>query len=43
MTYLFGAYGIIWLALFGYVFLIDRKTARLGEELEALRKSAKAD
>ena len=41
MMYLFAAYGIIWLAVFGYVFVIDRKCARLGEEIEALRKSAR--
>lgn len=43
MTYLFAAYGIIWLALFAYVFIVDRKCARLGEEIEALGKSAKPD
>lgn len=43
MTYLFAAYGIIWLALFAYLVIVDRTCARIGEEIEALRKSAKPD
>ncbi len=39
MTYLFAAYGIIWLALFAYVLVVGQKCAKLGEEIEALRKN----
>ncbi|MDH5542415.1 MAG: CcmD family protein [Nitrospinota bacterium] len=38
MSYLAGAYGIIWLAIFVYAFIIDRKVSRLEREIESLKK-----
>lgn len=38
MTYLFGAYFVIWLALFIYLFFIDRKAIRLSAEIDSLRQ-----
>jgi CcmD family protein len=32
------AYGFIWLAVFGYVFLISRRLRRLGGEMDDLRR-----
>jgi CcmD family protein len=32
------AYGFIWLAVFTYVFIVGRKLARLGGELNELRR-----
>ncbi len=43
MIYLAGAYGVIWLALFLYMILIDRKASKLSDELETLRKGHRAD
>ena len=37
MTYLFAGYGVIWVALFGYLFYVDRKVARLAKELNSLK------
>ncbi|MBI3794252.1 MAG: CcmD family protein [Nitrospinae bacterium] len=42
MIYLFSAFGIIWLALFAYIFLIDRKCADLEKEIANLGKNSKA-
>ncbi len=32
------AYGFIWLAVFGYVFLVGRRLGRLNGELDELRR-----
>ena len=32
------AYGFIWLAVFGYVFIVGRKLGKLGGELSELRR-----
>lgn len=37
MTWLFAAYGIIWIAIFGYVFSLDRKQRALSAEIAALK------
>jgi len=37
MTWLFSAYTIIWIAIFLYIFGIDRKQRSLAAEMEALR------
>lgn len=37
MTYLFAAYTVIWAALFAYLIYIDRKLARLADELKSLK------
>jgi CcmD family protein len=42
MIYLFGAFGVIWLALFAYIFVVDRKCADLEKEIEAFGKNHKA-
>lgn len=38
MTQVALAYGFIWLAVFGYVFLVGRRVGRLHAELEELRR-----
>jgi len=35
--YLAAAYGVVWLALFGYLFLLTRKTNQVEREIEALK------
>lgn len=37
MTWLFAAYTIIWIAIFLYIFGIDRKQRALAADMEALR------
>ncbi|GMT41649.1 MAG: hypothetical protein IEMM0002_0060 [bacterium] len=39
MMYLFAAYSVIWLAIFGYLIFIDRKLNRLSAEVDFLRQS----
>jgi CcmD family protein len=39
MTYLFGAYLILWAITFGYVFSISARQKRLQRELERLQQS----
>ncbi len=45
--YLLAAYGIMWLILFGYIFSIDQRHAKLQKELarlqEVLEKTGKQD
>jgi len=38
MSYLAGAYGIIWLAVFVYLLILDRKANRLEQEIASLKK-----
>ena len=38
MTWLFAAYTIIWIAIFGYIFSIDRKQRALAGEFDALKR-----
>ncbi len=38
MTMVALAYGFIWLAVFGYVFVIGRRLGRLHGELDELRR-----
>jgi CcmD family protein len=38
MTMVALAYGFIWLAVFGYVFVVGRKLGRLHGELDELRR-----
>ena len=37
MTWLFTAYGIIWIAIFLYVFNLHRKQKELSIDIEALK------
>ena len=37
MTWLFAAYGIIWIAIFLYVLGLHRKQSSLAAEIESLR------
>jgi len=37
--YLFAAYTIIWLGLFGYLFYLNRKQRKLQKELNLLKKT----
>lgn len=41
MTWLFAAYGIIWIAIFLYVFGLDRKQKALSGEIAALKAKLK--
>ncbi|MBI3582125.1 MAG: CcmD family protein [Nitrospinae bacterium] len=43
MSYLVAAFGVIWLAVFAYVFAIDRKCEKLEKEIESAGKGPKAD
>jgi CcmD family protein len=43
MIYLFAAFGVIWLAVFAYMAVIDGKCARLEKEIESAGKNPKAD
>ena len=43
MIYLFSAYAVIWLALFAYLFLIDRKAGRLLSEMDSLAGQSDKD
>jgi CcmD family protein len=36
--YVAGAYGFIWLAFLGYVVVLARRTRRVHEEIEELRR-----
>jgi CcmD family protein len=38
MTMVALAYGFIWLAVFGYVFLVGRRLGRLHAELDDIRR-----
>jgi CcmD family protein len=38
MTMVALAYGFIWLAVFGYLFIVARRLARLNGELDELRR-----
>jgi CcmD family protein len=38
MTMVALAYGFIWLAVFGYVFVMGRRLVRLNTELDELRR-----
>ncbi len=38
MSYLFAAYSVVWILLFGYVYSISGKQKRLETELDTLRK-----
>jgi len=38
MTYLFAAYAIIWILLFGYVMHLSGKQKKLDGELDALKR-----
>jgi CcmD family protein len=38
-AYLFAAYTVIWVLLFGYVVTLIRRQARLRREIDLLRKS----
>lgn len=37
MTWLFAAYSVVWIAIFIYVFSLDRRQKSLADEVEALR------
>ena len=37
MTWLFAAYGIIWIAIFLYIFGLDRKQKELAGDIAALK------
>jgi len=37
MTWLFAAYAIVWIALFAYIFQLDKKQRALSAEIETLR------
>lgn len=39
LTFLAAAYGIIWLALFIYIFSLDRKQKKLARSIDILEKS----
>ena len=41
MMYLFAAFAVIWLAVFAYLFVIDRKCAKLEKEIESAGKGPK--
>jgi CcmD family protein len=43
MTYLFGAYLILWAITFGYVFSIGVRQRHLQQELRRLRQQAEAE
>jgi CcmD family protein len=36
--YLFAAYSIIWVVIFGYVFFMARKQASLKRQMESIKK-----
>ncbi len=38
MPYLVAAYVAVWIILFGYIFAIERRTARLSRELKLLKE-----
>jgi CcmD family protein len=42
MIYLFAAFGVIWLAVFAYMLVIDGKCARLEKEIGNTGKDPKA-
>jgi CcmD family protein len=37
MSWLFFAYAVIWIAIFFYVFRLDRKQKEISREIEALK------
>lgn len=38
LSYLFFAFGAIWLLIFGYLITLSRRAGRLRDELEELRR-----
>lgn len=40
MTYLFWAYGAVWVGIFLYLYALLRKTQTLAREVEALREQS---
>lgn len=38
MAYLLAAYGLLWALVFGYVFQINRRQARVERELERMQQ-----
>ncbi len=41
LGYLFAAYSVVWLALFGYICLLYNQQCKLQQELEALSSKLK--
>jgi CcmD family protein len=41
LSYLFAAYSIIWLLVFGYVFVLIRREKALRKEIAALKEGMK--
>lgn len=39
MGYLFAAYSIVWVVIFGFVFLMYRRQVKLQRELDLLKRS----
>ncbi len=38
LSYLFAAYTIIWVVIFGYIFTLSRRNQELGKEIVALKE-----
>lgn len=39
MGYLFAAYAIIWIVLFGYIYFLSQRISAVRRELEALKET----
>ncbi|WML47561.1 CcmD family protein [Neobacillus sp. PS3-34] len=38
MNFLYGAYSVIWLIIFGYMMILGRRQAKLKKEIEFLKQ-----
>jgi CcmD family protein len=43
LAYLVPAFGLVWAAVFGYVYWLSRKRQRLERDIESLRELLKED
>jgi CcmD family protein len=43
ISYLFAAFAIVWVMLFGYIFTLSQRQKRLRREIDSLKESLHAD
>ncbi|MEE9583183.1 MAG: CcmD family protein [Dehalococcoidales bacterium] len=43
LGYLFAAFTVVWLALFGYIFILSRRQQRLRRDIDLLKETLKEE